>query len=145
MFQLLVIIPYMERSGAGILLTLCVLLSEWCARFGAGIVVPLECRCKVLVQGVACCQSGVYSLERCWWRSGCCCRCCLVCALLWSGHAGERMPVEGAAWGCCRASLLVLLQGVMLQGAARRVRTVPNSCCKGAMWRALLHAAGCSC
>ena len=28
--------------------------------------------------------------------------------------------------------LMVLLQGVMLQGAARRVRTVPNSCCKGA-------------
>ena len=26
----------------------------------------------------------------------------------------------------------MLLQGVMLQGAARRVRTVPNSCCKGA-------------
>ena len=144
MFQLLVILPYVERSGAGMLLTLCVLLSEWRARFGASIVAPLECRCKVLVQGVACCQSGVYSLERCQWRSGCCCRCCLrlmfegaavrvVCALnlLWNGHAGERMRVEGAAWGCCRASLLVLLQGVMLQGAAR-VRTVPNSCCKGA-------------
>ena len=28
--------------------------------------------------------------------------------------------------------LMVLLQWVMLQGAARRVRTVPNSCCKGA-------------
>ena len=28
--------------------------------------------------------------------------------------------------------LMVLLQGMMLQGAARRVRTVPNSCCKGA-------------
>ena len=47
---------------------------------------------------------------------------------------------EGDDWRCCcqsgvcckRASLLVLLQGVMLQGAARRVRTVPNSCCKGA-------------
>ena len=159
MFQLLVIIPYVERSAAGMLLTLCVLLSEWCARFGTGIVVPLECRCKVLVQGVACCQSGVYSLERCWWRSGCCCSCCLrvmfegaavrvVCAVnpaLERACTGERMPVEGAAWGCCRASLLVLLQGVMLQGAARRVRTVPNSCCKGAMWRSLLHAAGCSC
>ena len=33
--------------------------------------------CKVLVQGVACCQSGAYNLERCWWRLGCCCRCCL--------------------------------------------------------------------
>ena len=31
--------------------------------------------------------------------------------------------VELACWCCC---------GVMLQGAARRVRTVPNSCCKGA-------------
>ena len=145
MFQLLVIIPYVERSGAGILLTLCVLLSEWCARFGAGIVVPLECRCKVLVQGVACCQSGVYSLERCWWRSGCCCRCCLrmmfegaavrvVCAF----NFGVGMLVSGCVWkvlleGAVElASLLVLLQGVMLQGAARRVRTVPNSCCKGA-------------
>ena len=57
------------------LLTLHVLLSEWCVRFGAGIVVPLECRCKVLVQGVACCQSGVYSLERCdaGASEGCCC------------------------------------------------------------------------
>ena len=36
-------------------------------------------------RGVACCQSGVYSLERCWWRSGCCCRCCL------------RVMIEGAA------------------------------------------------
>ena len=112
MFQLLVIIPYVERSGAGMLLTLCVLLSEWCARFGAGIVVPLECRCKVLVQGVACCQGGVYSLERaCWWRSGCCCRCCLKVMLegaavrvmrvlqtmFWSGRTGERILVEGAA------------------------------------------------
>ena len=31
MFQLLAIIPYVERFGAGMLLTLCVLLSEWCA------------------------------------------------------------------------------------------------------------------
>ena len=44
------------------------------------------------------------------------------------------MLVSGCGWKVllCRASLLVLLQGVMLQGAARRVRTVPNSCCKGA-------------
>ena len=43
----------MERSGAGMLLTLCVLLSEWWARFGAGIVVPLGCTarcwCRVLL------------------------------------------------------------------------------------------------
>ena len=79
MFHMLVIIPYMERFGAGVLLPLCMLLSGWCVRFGAGmLVVPLECRCKVLVEGVACCQSGVCSLERaCWWRSGCCCRFCL--------------------------------------------------------------------
>ena len=43
--------------------------ASWC-RWGAAT------RCS-LVQGVACCQSGVYSFERCWWRSGCCCRCCL--------------------------------------------------------------------
>ena len=78
MIHMLVIIPYMERFGAGMLLPLCMLLSGWCVRFGAGMLVPLECRCKVLVQGVVCCQSGVYSLERaCWWRSGCCCRFCL--------------------------------------------------------------------
>ena len=41
-----------------------------CVCFGAGIVVPLGCRCKVLVQGAACCQTGVYSLERCWWCQG---------------------------------------------------------------------------
>ena len=57
---------------------------------------------------------------------------CVLWTMLWSGHVGERMRVEGAAWRCCRASLLVLLQGVMLQGTAKRVRTVPNSCCKGA-------------
>ena len=124
MFQLLVIIPYVERSGAGMLLTLCVLLSEWCARFGAGIVVPLECRCKVLVQGVACCQSGVYSLERCWWRSGCCCSCCLrvmfegaavrvVCAVTCFG-AG--MLVSGCRWK------------VLLEGA---VELACWCCCKG--------------
>ena len=77
MFQMLVSMPQMELFGAGMLLPLCVLLSERCVRFGADMVVPLDCRCKVLVQGAACCQSGVYSLERCWWRSGCCCRCCL--------------------------------------------------------------------
>ena len=69
MFQLLTIIPYVERFGAGMLLTLHVLLSEWCVRFGAGIVVRFACRCKVLVRGVACGQSGVYSLGRGWWRS----------------------------------------------------------------------------
>ena len=104
------------------LLTLCVLLSEWCARFGAGIVVPLECRCKVLVQGVACCQSGVYSLERCWWRSGCCCRCCLrvmfegaavrvVCAFTF----GAGMLVSGCEWK------------VLLEGAVE----LACWCCKG--------------
>ena len=46
MLQMLVIIPYVERFGAGMLLPPCVLV-----RFGAGMVVPLKCRCKVLVQG----------------------------------------------------------------------------------------------
>ena len=61
MFQLLVIIPYVERSRAGMLLTLCVLLSEWCVRFGAGIVIPLECRCKVLVAG--CCLLSEWCVQ----------------------------------------------------------------------------------
>ena len=43
------------------LLTLCVLLSEWCVRFGAGIVVPLECRCKVLVAG--CCLLSEWCVQ----------------------------------------------------------------------------------
>jgi hypothetical protein len=62
MFQRLLIIPYVERFEAGMLLPLCMLLSEWGVRDGAGMVVPLECRCKVLEQGVVCCQSGVYNL-----------------------------------------------------------------------------------
>ena len=59
----------------------------------------------------------------------------VVCAF----NFGAGMLVSGCVWkvlleGAVElASLLVLLQGVMLQGAARRVRTVPNSCCKGAM------------
>ena len=70
MFQRLLIIPYVERFEAGMLLPLCMLLSEWCVRFGAGMVVPLECRCNLLVQGAACCQNAVCSLERaCWWLS----------------------------------------------------------------------------
>ena len=117
MFQLLASIPYVERFGAGMLLTLCVLLSEWCVRFGAGIVVPLECRCKVLVQGVACCQSGVYSLERCWWRSGCCCRCCLKVMLeLFQPCSGAGMLVSGCRWK------------VLLEGA---VELACWCCCKG--------------
>ena len=84
MFQLLVIIPYVERSGAGMLLTLCVLLSEWCARFGPGIVVPLECRCKVLVQGLA----------------------VKVVCTVWSDAGGAQGAAAGAAWGWCLKVLL---------------------------------------
>ena len=36
------------------------------------------------------------------------------------------MLVSGCRWGCCAAAK------VMLEGAARGVRNVPNSCCKGA-------------
>ena len=67
---------HVERFGAGMLLPLCLLLSEWCMRFGAGMLVPLEWRCKLLVQGVLAVR--------------------VVCTV-WSGHAGERMRVEGAA------------------------------------------------
>ena len=98
MFHMLVIIPYMERFGAGMLLPLC-MLSGWCVRFGAGMLVPLECRCKVLVEGVACCQSGVYSLERaCWCR----------CRVLLQGAAVKVVcALELACWCHCR----MLLQG----------------------------------
>ena len=109
----------MERFGAGILLPLCVLLSEWCVRFGAGMVVPLECHCKLLVQGCLLSEWCVCSLERAgWWLSGCCCRCCLKVML--EGAAvrvasfktcfGAGMLVSGCRWGCCRASLPVLLR-----------------------------------
>ena len=55
MFQLLVIIPYVERFGAGMLLMLCVLLSEWCVRFGVGMLVPLQdaaagCCCRIFLR-----------------------------------------------------------------------------------------------
>ena len=54
-FQLLVIIRYVERFGAGMLLTLCVLLSEWCVRFGVGMLVPLRdaaagCCCQIFLR-----------------------------------------------------------------------------------------------
>ena len=90
MFQRLLIIPYVERFEAGMLLPLCMLLSEWCVRFGAGMVVPLECRCNLLVQGAACCQNAVCSLERaCWWLS--------LRVLL------QVLP-ESNAWRCCYQS-----------------------------------------
>ena len=125
MIHLLVIIPYMERFGAGMLLPLCMLLSEccvcaleracWCPWSAAA-----RCWCRVLLavrytvwsghaggaQGAAAgsawgrCFKGLLSE----WRA-----CFKPC--FWSGHAGERMCVEGAACGCCQASLLVLLQG----------------------------------
>ena len=43
------------------------------SRHGGAVEVPLQ----GAGAGCACCQSGVYSVERCWWRSGCCCRFCL--------------------------------------------------------------------
>ena len=53
----------------------------------------------------------------------------------WSGHAGERMPVEGAAWGCCQASLLVLLQGWYTMYPTRAARVLvkgaaAHCCCR---------------
>ena len=85
------------RFGTRMLLALCVLLSEWC--------VPLECRCKVLVQGVACCHSAACSLEwACW------CRCRALLQVLPEGAAvrvvcarftqcfGAGMLVSGCRW-----------------------------------------------
>ena len=78
MIHMLVIIPCMER-------------------FGAGMLVPLECRCKVLVQGAACCQSGVYSLERAW-------------------HAGGAQgAAAGSAWAAVR--VVCVLQAMLLERA----------------------------
>ena len=127
------------------LLTLCVLLSEWCVRFGAGIVVPLECRCKVLVQGVACCQSGVYSLERCWWLRvllqvlpegdvwRCCCQIgvcfkpCFGAGMLVSG-CGWKVLLEGAVelacWCCCKGWCFRVLQGGYVLYPTRAARVL---------------------
>ena len=79
MIHMLVIIPYMERFGAGMLLhdVACCCQSGVCALERACWchLVPLERRCKVVVQGVACCQ--------------------VVCTV-WSRHAGG---AQGAAAG----------------------------------------------
>ena len=139
------IIPYMERFGAGMLLPLCVrcqsgvrtLGRAWWCRWSAAA----RCWCRVLLAVRVCVQ-----LERaCWWRSGCCCRCCLKVMLegaavrvmrvlqtmFWSGRTGERILVEGAAWGCCRASLLMLLQRWclrVLQGGYVCIQLVLQGC-----------------
>ena len=77
MFQLLVIIPYVERSRAGMLLTLCVLLSEWC-------VCALEraswCRWN--------------AAARCWCRVLLAVR--VVCTV-WSDAGGAQCTAAGAA------------------------------------------------
>ena len=96
--------------------------SEGCVRFGAGTVVPLGCRCKVCA---VCCLLSEWSVgfgsgtsgskgaatgaAWGWCLEVLLSEWCVLYTMLWSGHAGERMPVEGAALRCCRASLLVLL------------------------------------
>ena len=140
MFQMLVIIPYVERFGAGMVATARAAVRVVCALWSGHGVVPLECCCKVLVQGVAYCQSTV-----------------------WSGHAGgSQGAAAGAAWRwylkvllscfkpCFGAGMLVsgcrwkvLLEGAVelvcwccckgdASGAARGVRNERNSCVKGA-------------
>jgi len=113
-----------ERFGAGMLLTLRVLLSEWCVRFGAGIVVPLECRCKVLVAGCCllskwCVQFGAMLVAlrvllqvlpegddgRCCCQSGVCCKPCFGAGMLVSGCGWKVLlecAVELACWCCCK-------------------------------------------
>ena len=63
MLQMLVIIPYVERFGAGMLLTLRVLLSEWCVcaleraswcRWNAAA----RCWCRVCLLSEWCVQCG---------------------------------------------------------------------------------------
>ena len=62
----------------------------------------LQGRCRVplqvLLAGAA--VTVVCALERACW-----CHCSWACgvrfrAALWSGHAGRRVPLQGAAWGC---------------------------------------------
>ena len=73
-------------------------------RFGAGTVVPLGRRCKVCA---VCCLLSEWSVG---FGSGTLVaprvllhlevllsEWCVLYTMLWSGHAGERMPVEGAA------------------------------------------------
>ena len=55
--------------------------------------VPLECRCKVLVQGVACCHSATCSSE---WA--CSCRCKALLQVLPEGAAALNNALERAWW-----------------------------------------------
>ena len=123
-----IIIPYVGCFGAGMLLPLCVLLSEWCVRFGAGMVVPLDCRRKVLVRVLLAVR--------------------VVCTV-WSGHAGGAQgAAAGAAWKWCLKVLLsewcvcvcalnhaLLVSGcrwkVLLEGAVELARWC---CFKGDAW-----------
>ena len=73
----------------------CCLLSEWSVGFGSGTLVAARVLLQALPEVI--CLEVLLSE----W--------CVLCTMLWSGHAGERMPVEGAALRCCRASLLALL------------------------------------
>ena len=146
----MVILPHVERFGAGMLLPLCVLLSEWCVRFGAGMVVPLE-SVGVLLRGAGagccllsewCVQFGAMLValrvllqalpEGDVWR--CCCQSGVRALHIFKPCFGAGMLVSGCRWKVLLegAVELACLCWVMLEGAARRVRTVPNSCCKGA-------------
>jgi len=86
-------------QGAAAWCCLRVLLSEWCARFRAGML----CRCRVPLLGAAA-------------------RCCLRVLLLYRWcvrfGAGMLVPLQGAAARCCLSVLLSECCRVPLQGAA---------------------------
>ena len=94
------------------------LLSEWCACFGAGMLVG--CCCRVLLAGaavrVACALWGAPAgrvllegvlLSALWSMLGSWCRCKVlllervVCALELGCWCRWRVPLPGAAEGCC--------------------------------------------
>ena len=146
MFQLLAIIPYMERFGAGMLLTLCVLLSELCVRFGAGVVVhvgiPLQ------GAGAGCCLLSEWCVQfgamlvalrvllqvlpegddwRCCCQSGVCCKPCFGAGMLVSG-CGWKVLLEGAVelacWCCCKGWCFRVLQGGYVLYPTRAARVL---------------------
>ena len=90
------------------------LLSEWCVRFGAGMLV--RCCLRVLV-------------------SECCLRFAARCWLLLSGMQGWscRVPLQGAAWGCCGVCALERACSAAVKGVCALERAAA-----GSRWRVLL-------
>ena len=152
MFQLLVIIPYVERSrswhavdavraavrvvcalwsghrgAVGVPLqgagAGCCLLSEWCVQFGA-MLVALRVLLQVLPGG---------DVWRCCCQSGVCCKPCFGAGMLVSGCRWKVLlegAVELACWCCCKGWCFRVLQGGYVLYPTRAARVLcEGRCC----------------